>query len=773
MDPTFDAFLASWPFDPWVLVPLLLTAAIYVRGWNALRRRSRRFGSTQLYCFLGGILALLVALASPVEPFASLLLQIHMLQHLLLMIVAPPLLWAGLPLLPLLRGLPGPVRRYWIAPLFRVPLLRALFARLTSLPVAWVLFVAMTWIWHAPAMYERALASDGWHALEHACFLGAGMLFWYPVVAPYPARPAFSRWLLLPYLLFADVQNTALAALFTFSGSVVYSHYAAAPRLWGVSAINDQAAAGLWMWVPGSLVMLAPLVVIARGLLYGKGRAAERKQAPHPRPLSPSAGRGEARIALNLVSAHSPPDLLRWPALGQFLRWRHARLALQLPLFALALLVIYDGISGPPAGPMNLAGVLPWVHWRGFVVLGLFAAGNVFCMACPFMLPRTLARRWLPAGRAWPRWLRSKWLAIGLLIVFFWAYEVFALWDSPWWTAWITIGYFIAAFAIDGIFRGASFCKYVCPIGQFHFVQSLVSPLEIRVRDPGRCLTCTTKECIRGSTAVPGCELNLYVPRKAGNMDCTLCLDCVHACPHDNIGLMPTIPGAELIRDVHRSGVGRFSRRADLAALVLVLVFAAFAGAAAMVAPVGEAAQAIATALGISSVPVVIGAGVVLAITLVPLVLTCLAAALSRRWSGDRGAAREAAARFVFTLVPLGFAMWLAHFSFHLFTTADAGVPVLQRFLADQGWTWFGMPAWRYACCAVAGTGLLRLEIVFLDIGLLASLYLGYRVALDRLGTPALAVRAFAPWAALMLLLFALGIWVPFQPMEMRGLLGG
>src|SRR5579871_6828755 len=108
MDPT-DAFLASWPFDPWVLVPLLLTAAIYLRGWNELRQRSRRFGTTQLYCFLGGIVALLAALASPIEPFASLLLQIHMLQHLLLMIVAPPLLWLGAPLFPVLRGLPRAV----------------------------------------------------------------------------------------------------------------------------------------------------------------------------------------------------------------------------------------------------------------------------------------------------------------------------------------------------------------------------------------------------------------------------------------------------------------------------------------------------------------------------------------------------------------------------------------------------------------------------------------------------------------------------------------
>ena len=79
----------------------------------------------------------------------------------------------------------------------------------------------------------------------------------------------------------------------------------------------------------------------------------------------------------------------------------------------LAAIVIFDGLRGPQLSPMNLAGVLPWIHWRGLLILGLLVAGNVFCMACPFTLPRTLARRWLPGGRPWPRWLRSKWLAVG------------------------------------------------------------------------------------------------------------------------------------------------------------------------------------------------------------------------------------------------------------------------------------------------------------------------------------------------------------------------
>ena len=138
--------------------------------------------------------------------------------------------------------------------------------------------------------------------------------------------------------------------------------------------------------------------------------------------------------------------------------------------------------TGPVADPSP--------HWRGLVVISLLAAGNFFCMACPFTLARDFGRRWLPARWHWPKRLRSKWLAAVLLAVYLWAYEAFSLWDSPWWTAWIVIGYFAASFVIDGLFRGASFCKYVCPIGQFNFAQSLVSPLEVKVRNADVCRAC-------------------------------------------------------------------------------------------------------------------------------------------------------------------------------------------------------------------------------------------------------------------------------------------
>ena len=120
---------------------------------------------------------------------------------------------------------------------------------------------------------------------------------------------------------------------------------------------------------------------------------------------------------------------------------------------------------------------------------------------------------------------------------------------------WIALAYFAAAFVIDGFFRGAAFCKYVCPIGQFNFVQSLISPLQIKVRNPDVCASCRTKDCIRGRDDIPGCELHLYQPRKSSNMDCTFCLDCIHACPHDNVGILAEAPGKELWHDSFRSGL--------------------------------------------------------------------------------------------------------------------------------------------------------------------------------------------------------------------------
>ena len=245
-----------------------MTAGIYLRGWRELHRRlPRRFAVWRLIAFQAGLLTLFLALASPLHPLAELLLQFHMIQHLLLMMVVPPLLLLGAPLLPLLRGLPRPVLQHGLGPFFASTALQRLGHFLTHPIVCLLAFTVSNVAWHVPGLYELALRSEFWHNVQHVCFLGTGLLFWWPVVQPWPSRLRWPRWTMIPYLLFADIQNTALSAFLIFSERVLYPTYAAVPRLWGISALDDQAAAGAIMWVPGSVIFLVPVAVLAIRLL--------------------------------------------------------------------------------------------------------------------------------------------------------------------------------------------------------------------------------------------------------------------------------------------------------------------------------------------------------------------------------------------------------------------------------------------------------------------------------------------------------------------------
>src|SRR5262249_40842355 len=212
------------------------------------------------------------------------------------------------------------------------------------------------------------------------------------------------------------------------------------------------------------------------------------------------------------------------------------------------------------------------------------------------------------------------------------------------------LGYFTLAFVIDGFFRGAAFCKYVCPIGQFNFVQSLVSPLEVKVVDANICAGCRTRECIRGGSGIPGCELHLSQPYKSGNLDCTFCLDCVHVCPHENVGILARAPGSDLWHDEIRSGVGRFGKRPDLAVLIVILVFGAFANAAGMVAPVVAARERLDRLLGQASPLLTTTLFYAFALLVLPLLAVGGAAVLSRQWGRLTGTWLEVATRSSYAL---------------------------------------------------------------------------------------------------------------------------
>ncbi|MFG0319744.1 MAG: 4Fe-4S binding protein, partial [Planctomycetota bacterium JB042] len=260
-------------------------------------------------------------------------------------------------------------------------------------------------------------------------------------------------------------------------------------------------------------------------------------------------------------------DLLETPLVGALLRRRGWQLAARGALLALAIVMVLQGLYGSQLAPKNLSTLLTWVHYRGFLVLALLLVGNVFCTACPIVLVRDLGRKIVRPFLSWPRALRNKWIAIGLFVGVLYAYELLDLWGDPWATAWLVLGYFGAALLVDVLFRGASFCKFLCPVGQFNFVSSTVSPVEVAVKDRTVCDTCSGNECLRGAPATPstparrGCELGIFLPKKVGNLDCTLCLDCVHACPEENVTLTTRTPGLELADPTSRSGVGPLQSR--------------------------------------------------------------------------------------------------------------------------------------------------------------------------------------------------------------------
>ena len=465
---------------------------------------------------------------------------------------------------------------------------------------------------------------------------------------------------------------------------------------------------------------------------------------------------------------------MRIPGLGRLFRWRYARPVLQAPLLVLSVVMILHGLLGPSLAPKNLATSLTWVHFRGVLVLVLLGAGNFFCLACPFMLVRQAARRIFKPRWNWPRALRNKWLSVGLFAGILYIYELFDLWSSPWWTAWLIVAYFLTVLVVDGLFKHASFCKFVCPIGQFNFVASTLSPFEVKVRDQAVCTSCHTKDCIRGRrepvsdlVVIRGCELALFQPSKVGNMDCTFCLDCVHACPHDNVGILSRLPGGELLADSLRSGIGYFSHRKDLAALALVFTFGALLNAFGMVSPVYAVENWLGRMLQVKHEAPVLGVIFAFFLIVEPVVLLGSAAWLTRAWGRVQRAFLPLTVRYSYALVPLGFGMWLAHYSFHFLTGLYTVIPVTQSALAGLGWPVLGQPRWRL-------TGLppgivLMIEIGFLALGLAGSLAVTYGLAEE--DSRERPIRVFIPWAAVCLLLWTASMWLMFQPMEMRAVM--
>jgi polyferredoxin len=483
------------------------------------------------------------------------------------------------------------------------------------------------------------------------------------------------------------------------------------------------------------------------------------------------------------------PDVLRLPVIGRLLKAKRGRLILQIPLLIGAALLVYDGFTGSQIASQNLASVGVWVHYRGFVILALLLAGNLFCMGCPFTLPRTLARRLSLRGRRWPKALRNKWIAIGGLFMVFWLYEWLDVWASPLLTAWLIVAYFVGSFVLEAVFTESAFCKYVCPLGAFNFAYSTLSPTQITARDPAICRTCVGKECINGSYAekpvilideiadgvptkthqhgpdgVLGCGTLLFVPQIRSNMDCTLCLDCARACPHDNVALTLHAPARQL-RDP-----AAWPARWDVGALVVALAFMGITNAFGMIPPIYALLESLQGVLGAGSEGISLLIVFLVGNLALPGIASVAAARLALLLTGTRAAGtalRDTFAAFAPAFVPIGAGIWAAHYGFHFVVGALTIIPIFHNFLIDHGIMIFGgSPNWALGSL-LSPDQFAPIEVILVIGGYLGSMLIARQVAARRFGLK--AQLGWLPYALIFLLMMLAAFSIFSQPMEMRG----
>ena len=275
LDPLPQNLMAAWSFPVVPFIGLSLLLALYLRGWRAaFRTRNRELPPWRGACFVVGIISLWIAIASPIDALDDYLLAAHMMQHFILMSVAPPLIVLGAPTVPLLRGLPRWLIRALSRPVFRAPWFHKLCRLITHPAFAWLAMNIAYLGWHVPALFELTFRSEVIHNFEHLCFFLSSVAFWWVVILPWPTRPRWQRWTVIPYLLSADILNTVLSATLAFSGKVLYPSYAEAPRIYRLTPLQDQVAAGAEMWVLNSLIFLVPAVAITMRLLLPRAFAA-------------------------------------------------------------------------------------------------------------------------------------------------------------------------------------------------------------------------------------------------------------------------------------------------------------------------------------------------------------------------------------------------------------------------------------------------------------------------------------------------------------------
>lgn len=300
-----ELVLRSWEFEPTIVIGLALAAGLYARGWWRLRRRGRggRILKTwRAWCFAGGLVTVAIALMSPIGALDSMFFSFHMTQHVLLIMVAAPLIWLGAPMVPTLWAFNRGTRRR-LGRLFheRNPVHRV-FHFLTKVGVALPLFILTLFVWHIPPLYDAAQGRNWIHDLEHFMFFGTALLFWWPVVHPSGGKRRLGYGAGILYIFPAKIAGFVLGAALTLSSEPFYQTFLDSPDLWGLSPLGDQQLGGLIMWVVGGLLYIVPLLVLVIMMMRQDEGDVWVPEAIRAREAAAASTAGDAASSADLAS---------------------------------------------------------------------------------------------------------------------------------------------------------------------------------------------------------------------------------------------------------------------------------------------------------------------------------------------------------------------------------------------------------------------------------------------------------------------------------------
>ena len=267
MNPLIRALFSQWEWRLDVLLFLLLAGTLYVRGWIHLRSKQSHLAQKwRLVCYLAGLGVLAISLLSPIDQLGGQLFFMHMIQHLLSIMIAPPLLWLAAPFPIAMWGIPTAIRkRIGILFFVRASPFYQLLSTVTTPGLSWLIFIIVYLGWHEPALYNLALRRAWVHDIEHLTFFSVAMLYWWHVTGAAPRiHKRLPSWAYMAFVITTIPPNMLAGVFIAFAGAPIFTYYESVPRIWGFSVMQDQKLGGAIMWIPGSMMFLiAALTLMA------------------------------------------------------------------------------------------------------------------------------------------------------------------------------------------------------------------------------------------------------------------------------------------------------------------------------------------------------------------------------------------------------------------------------------------------------------------------------------------------------------------------------